>query len=215
MCISIRSVSYAYTWEDKFPKKFRKWQKSLSRKLATGNQHRGEARPVRSEITGKHTQGKFRVSPGKTFHKNSTVTRKKGRAITIKTGMDDDVRVWALLIFSLCCCLIKDMTTRLFRSSCCLRNTLTRAALVWRCVSYLRDRRAQYGSVQQGSAKSGLCTAITQVNYTRQPKWQIMVNNTKKGKFGISSRKIPKSRNCPPVQAAAYGHRDDPPFLFL
>ena len=83
--------------------------------------------------------------------------------------MNDDVRVWALLIFSLCCCLLKDMITRLFRSSYCLRSKFTRAALVWRCVSYLRDRRAQYGSVQQGSAKSGLCTAITQVNYTRQP----------------------------------------------
>ena len=83
--------------------------------------------------------------------------------------MNDDVRVWALLIFSLCCCLLKDMITRLFRSPYCLRSKFTRAALVWRCVSYLRDRRAQYGSVQQGSAKSGLCTAITQVNYTRQP----------------------------------------------
>ena len=119
--------------------------------------------------------------------------------------MNDDVRVWALLIFSLCCCLLKDMITRLFRSLYCLRSKFTRAALVWRCVSYLRDRRAQYGSVQQGSAKSGLCTAITQVNYTRQHKWKIMVNHTKKGKFGIPSRKIPKSRKCPPVQALSVG----------
>jgi len=32
-----------------------------------------------------------------------------------------------------------------------------------------------------------------------------MVNNTKKGKFGIPSRKIPKSRKCPPVQALSVG----------
>jgi hypothetical protein len=92
-----------------------------------------------------------------------------------------------------------------FSISCCLRKKFTQVALVWRCVSYLRDRRAQYGSVQQGSAKSCLCTKITQVNYTRQHKWKIMVNNTKKGKFGIPSRKIPKSRKCPPVQALSVG----------
>ena len=45
-----------------------------------------------------------------------------------------------------------------FSISCCLRKKFTQVALVWRCVSYLRDRRAQYGSVQQGSAKSCLCT---------------------------------------------------------
>ena len=92
-----------------------------------------------------------------------------------------------------------------FSISCCLRKKFTQVALVWRCVSYLRDRRAQYGSVQQGSAKSCLCTKITQVNYTRQDKWKIMVNNTKKGKFGIPSRKIPKSRKSPPVQALSVG----------
>ena len=119
--------------------------------------------------------------------------------------MDADVRVWALLIFSLCCCLLKGMITRHFRFRVVYEKKFTQVALVWRCVSYLRDRRAQYGSVQQGSAKSCLCTKITQVNYTRQHKWKIMVNNTKKGKFGIPSRKIPKSRNCPPVQALSVG----------
>ena len=118
--------------------------------------------------------------------------------------MDADVRVWALLIFSLCCCLLKGMITRHFRFRVVYEKSSLR--LLWCGDAWVTCVIAEHNTVVYNRAvQNCLCTKITQVNYTRQHKWKIMVNNTKKGKFGIPSRKIPKSRKCPPVQALSVG----------
>ena len=152
-----------------FSKKMSEVAKNRSRK-ATGNQHRGEARPRQVRDNRQTHVGPVPGLARYVFNKNTTSNKKKkaeqlqsrrhGRRCSGLGSFD----FFSMLL------LTKRHDHSAYLISCCLRKKFTQVALVWRCVSYLRDRRAQYGSVQQGSAKSCLCTKITQVNYTRQHK---------------------------------------------
>ena len=113
--------------------------------------------------------------------------------------MHGTVQIRDLFNFFLCCCLSKGTIFHRFLMFVLFTSFYHSGYFGVACVIYLRDCEAQHCS-----PKPWLGIAIRQVNYNQPPQVKNL-NNTKKGKFGIPSRKIPKSRKCPPVQALSVG----------